>query len=185
MMALIRAAFRAMKAGLFWLAEFVWECAIMPLRLFAPPSGRSSIPSAPRIQRPDMTQTTAQSVASPANSALRDAAAVIGWLSLRQRQGVAMAGELSTALSAPVRKWAYSLDDDQARHAIRSGFAGVSAHIAGRARIAGLPLVVTAASRSSEPRATRVKAASHKARQGFVRAEIDDDQTCAPASLSR
>ena len=140
MFALIGAVMRALKNGLTWLACAAGDLLMFPFRLFAPPSGRSAIPSAPprKTQPVEALATTIAPTAPTQFNEHRQAAMTVMWLAKRLRQGSAV-GELSPQIDKKVARWAMSLTDDQSKQAIGAGFMRVSEHVAGRNPIAGLP----------------------------------------------
>jgi hypothetical protein len=149
MLALLRAVVSALKSAMLWIAETAWGICLLPLRLFAPPAGRSSVPHAPvRTAEPgpsvgnltDGPSPLPDREPSPA-TAHDEAADAIRYLGKRQRQGSG-AGNPPSHLSRQVRNWVGSLTDAEADSAICAGLARLSDHLSGRAPVEELPPVV-------------------------------------------
>ena len=138
MLRMLIAALKSVWEALCWSFCFAWEVATIPLRAVLPKPGRAAIPSAPARAETNPSTTFRPDV-SPKALAHREAAAVIGWLSKRLRQGSGCPAP-STIISPSVRNWAHLLDDDQARRAIALGFTRLSEHLAGRKLEVGLPV---------------------------------------------
>jgi hypothetical protein len=179
---MLMALLRALVSALKWIAGTTMRILLLPISWLAP-SGRAAIPHAPTrgiASGPDEGFVRSAPPPSMPKSAIeqRHAAAVIGWLAARLRQGSG-AGELSTNLPRDVRTWAYGLNHDQKLAAIHAGFPALSAHLAGRHQIPGLPLLRTAIEKRSDDMTTSRQLASRGRRQGFDRTE--DDYSPAPS----
>lgn len=150
MLSFIRSLFAALKSALAFAWWFVIELATWPLRPFRP-RGRSAIPSAPPLRmtgdngrspavRPRAMSSQAPPV-QPADS--RHAAIVIVWLAARER-GHSALPDLSSKVPRPLPQWARTLSSEQARRVIAAGIAQLTAHLAGRQPIDGVPGVAAA-----------------------------------------
>jgi hypothetical protein len=161
-MRLLGAILASLKNGLLLALECAWGLICLPLRMLAPPQGRSAIPSPPAQRLPREMQDIfgadrdgAQAVLEATRSGNSadvsrklEAAKILGWAA---RTAGGQQPDFPSGLPIRTAAWARNLKASEIGVLARAGFVNVCGHIQGQNRIDGVPTIAELTTSSPRP----------------------------------